>query len=176
MSESKPLSALQPIKHEQTVSFDCLPCFQMRQKLLSTEILYPAHRTHTDLISFQIPNHSDTEESELHCSNNQTLFFFSLSWHLLPGNFNILHRAKNCSHDSNNNDKCSERRNSRFFYCLLAAPQTVSNTYDQVARAQLCANHVQLIAHSSGATCHVPRGTKGPLSYSVWQSKKSHFF
>ena len=32
-----------------------------------------------------------------------------------------------------------------FFYDLLTAPRTVSNTYAQVARAQSCANHVQHI-------------------------------
>ena len=36
--------------------------------------------------------------------------------------------------------------------------QTVFNTYAQVARAQLCANHVRHIEHLSHATCHVSRG------------------
>ena len=40
-----------------------------------------------------------------------------------------------------------QRRYSRFLYNLLTAPQTVSNTYAQVARAQSCANHVQHIEH-----------------------------
>ena len=37
---------------------------------------------------------------------------------------------------------------------LLTAPQTVSNTYDPVAQAQSCANHVQHIKRLSQATCH----------------------
>ena len=41
------------------------------------------------------------------------------------------------------------------FYNLLTAPQTVSNTFAQVARAQSYANHVQHIEHISRATCHV---------------------
>ena len=42
-----------------------------------------------------------------------------------------------------------------FFYNLLTAPRTVSNTYAQVAWAQSCANHVQHIQRISRATCHV---------------------
>ena len=38
------------------------------------------------------------------------------------------------------------------FYNLLTAPRTVSNTYAQVARAQLCANHVQHIERLSRAS------------------------
>ena len=53
----------------------------------------------------------------------------------------------------------------RDFFNLLTAPRTVSNTYAQVARAQSCANHVQYIECLSRAACHVPRGTKGQLSY-----------
>ena len=53
----------------------------------------------------------------------------------------------------------------RDFYNLLAAPLTVSNTYAEVARAQLCANHVQHIERLSRAICHVPPGTTGQLSY-----------
>ena len=40
-----------------------------------------------------------------------------------------------------------------FFYNLLTAPRTVSNTNAQVARAQSCANHVQHIELLSRATC-----------------------
>ena len=54
---------------------------------------------------------------------------------------------------------------NRDFCYLLTSPRTVSNTYAQVARAQSCANHVQHIEHVSRATCRVPRGTKGQLSY-----------
>ena len=39
-----------------------------------------------------------------------------------------------------------------FFYNLLTAPRTVSNTYVQVARAQPCANHVQHIERLSRAS------------------------
>ena len=53
----------------------------------------------------------------------------------------------------------------KIFYNLLAAPQTVSNTYAQVAKVQLCANHVQHIERLSRTTCRVPLGTKGQLSY-----------
>ena len=50
----------------------------------------------------------------------------------------------------------------RDFYNLL---RTVSNTYAQLAREQSCANHVQHIERLSRATCSVPLGTKGQLSY-----------
>ena len=53
----------------------------------------------------------------------------------------------------------------RDFYNLLTAPGTVSNTYAQVSRAQSCANYVQHIERLSRATCSVPLGTKGQLSY-----------
>ena len=39
-----------------------------------------------------------------------------------------------------------------YFYNLLTAPRTVSNTYAQVARAQSCANHVQHIERLSRAS------------------------
>ena len=42
-----------------------------------------------------------------------------------------------------------------FFYNLLTAPRTVSNTYAQVTRAQSCANHVQHVERLSRATCRV---------------------
>ena len=48
---------------------------------------------------------------------------------------------------------------------ILTAPRTVSDMYVQVAKAQLCANHVQHIERLSRASCRVPRGTKGQLSY-----------
>ena len=43
----------------------------------------------------------------------------------------------------------------RDFFNLLTALQTVFNMYDQVARVQSCANHVQHIEHLSRATCRV---------------------
>ena len=39
------------------------------------------------------------------------------------------------------------------------------HTYAQVAKAQSYANHVQHIERLSRATCRVPLGTKGQLSY-----------
>ena len=43
----------------------------------------------------------------------------------------------------------------RDFDNLLTAPRTVSNMYAQVAKAHLCANHVQHIKPLSRATCHI---------------------
>ena len=53
---------------------------------------------------------------------------------------------------------------------LLTALETVSKTDTQVARTQSYANHVQHVERLSCGTCHVPQGTKGQLSYYVWQS------
>ena len=53
----------------------------------------------------------------------------------------------------------------RDFYSLLTAPQTVSNTYTQVARAQSSAIQVQYIEHLSHATCCLLCGMKRQLSY-----------
>ena len=50
-------------------------------------------------------------------------------------------------------------------YNLLDAPQTVSNMYSQVAKAQLYENHVQHTERLSHVTCCMPLGTKGQLSY-----------
>ena len=70
---------------------------------------------------------------------------------------------------SNKDDNLTERRNLRFFffffYNLLTAPRTISNTNAPVARAQSCANSVQRTERLSRATCRVPRGRKGQLSY-----------
>ena len=55
----------------------------------------------------------------------------------------------------------------RDFYNLPTAPRTVSSMH---ALVQSCANHVQHIKCLSCATCRVPCGTKGQLSYQVWQS------
>ena len=65
-----------------------------------------------------------------------------------------------------------ERRKSRYFYNLLTALRSVSNTYAQVSRSQSCANHVQHIGRLSRATCRVSRGMKGQFSYEVRQSLK----
>ena len=66
---------------------------------------------------------------------------------------------------NNSNNNRIQRRYSRFFYNLLTAPRTVSNTYAQVAQAQSCANHVQHIECLSRASYYVTLGTKGQLSY-----------
>ena len=50
------------------------------------------------------------------------------------------------------------------FHNLLTARQTVSYTYAHMARAQLCANHVQHIKRLSSAT-FVPCDATGQLSY-----------
>ena len=44
------------------------------------------------------------------------------------------------------------------FYNFFTAPRTVSNTYAQAARAQLCTNHTQHTERLSRATCHMPLG------------------
>ena len=75
--------------------------------------------------------------------------------------------------DNDNNNRI-ERHNLRFFYYLLTAWRTVSNTYAQVAQAQSCANHVQHIGHLSCTTYHLPLGTKGQLSY--WQNVNGIYF
>ena len=49
-----------------------------------------------------------------------------------------------------------------FFYNLLAAPQTVSNTYAQLARVQSCANHVQ----------HIGRYMYN-MSYAMWYKREA---
>ena len=46
-----------------------------------------------------------------------------------------------------------------FFYNLLTAPQTVSNTYAQVARAQSSSYHVQHIV------CHVVRRDSSAIKF-----------
>ena len=72
----------------------------------------------------------------------------------------------NTDDDDDDDDDCIERHNYIFlFYNLITAPRTVSNTKAQVARAQSCAGHVQHFERLSRATCRVPRGTKGQLSY-----------
>ena len=63
------------------------------------------------------------------------------------------------------------------FYNLLTAPQTVSNTYAQVAWAQPCANHVQHIERLSRASVMLHatwyEGTAQILSLT---ELKSHLF
>ena len=61
------------------------------------------------------------------------------------------------------------------FKNLLTAPRSFFNTDAQVARR----NRVQItcdIGRSSRATCCVPRGMKGQLSYWVWQSWNRIYF
>ena len=61
-----------------------------------------------------------------------------------------------------------------YFYNLLTAPRTVSNTHPQVARAQSCANHVQRIDRLWRATCRVRatwyEETAQLLSLTEWKS------
>ena len=63
------------------------------------------------------------------------------------------------------------------FYNLLTAPRTVSNTYAQVARAQLCANHLQHIERLARASVMLRaiwyEGTAQLLSLT---ELKSHLF
>ena len=63
----------------------------------------------------------------------------------------------------------------RDIYHLLAAPQTVSNTYAQVAQAQSCANHAQYVERLLCATCRNTwyEGTAQLLSLTEF---KSHLF
>ena len=55
-----------------------------------------------------------------------------------------------------------------FFYNLLTAPQTVSNTYVQVARAQPCANHRALITCKCHVTCHLVRRDSSAIKLDSW--------
>ena len=68
---------------------------------------------------------------------------------------------------SNNNR--IQRSNWRFFYNLITAPRSVSNTYAQVVRAQSFANHVQHIERLSRATCratcHVVRRDSSAIKF-----------
>ena len=73
-------------------------------------------------------------------------------------------KKTNNNDDDDDDDNPIERRNSRFYY-FLTAPRTVSNTYALVPRVQSCASHVQHIERLSRATCRVPLGMKGQLSY-----------
>ena len=64
-----------------------------------------------------------------------------------------------------------------FFYNLLTAPRTVSNTYARVARPQSCANHVQHIERLSRASVML-RATwyEGTAQLLSWTELKSHLF
>ena len=66
--------------------------------------------------------------------------------------FCLLHNQVIHNNNNNNNNNRIQRRYSRFFYNLLTAPRTVSNTFAQVAQVQLCANHVQHIERLSRAS------------------------
>ena len=53
---------------------------------------------------------------------------------------------------------------------FLQSPRCAVNClqhFPQMAKAQSCDNHVQYIERLSRATCYVPLGTKGQLSYEV---------
>ena len=74
------------------------------------------------------------------------------------------------TNNNNNNSNDNNNNNNNRIQRQLTAPRTVSSTHAQVARAQSCANHVQHIERLSRATCRVPLGKKGLLSYQVWQT------
>ena len=61
-------------------------------------------------------------------------------------------QTPNCNNNNNININRIQRRNLRFFYNLLTASRTISNTYAQAAPLQLCANHMQHIQCKSHAT------------------------
>ena len=85
----------------------------------------------------------------------------------LSSNFQVACITGPCTNNDNynncnNNNNRIQGRNSRFllllfFYNLLTAPRTISNTYPQVNRVKSCANHVQHIERLSRATCRVTR-------------------
>ena len=79
--------------------------------------------------------------------------------------------------DNNNNNNRIQRRYSRFFYNLLTAPRTVSNTNAQVARAQSYANHMQHIKRLSRANVML-RATwyEGTAQLLSLTELKSHLF
>ena len=73
---------------------------------------------------------------------------------------------------NNNNNNRIQRRNSRFF---LQSPHCTANCLQHIRSsgpgAIVCksrATHRALI--TCNMSCYVPRGTKGQLSYQVWQS------
>ena len=90
----------------------------------------------------------------------------------------MIHKDSNSKNNTNDNINNSDtkRCNSRFFYNLLTVPPTLSNPYTQVARVQLCEYHVQHIRRLSCATCSLPHGTKGQLSYWIWQGWNRMYF
>ena len=55
----------------------------------------------------------------------------------------------------NNDNNSNDIDNGKLRILHLTAPQTVSNTYAQVAGAQSCANHMQHIRYLSHATHQV---------------------
>ena len=106
-----------------------------------------------------------------------TVLFFivtSKDFQLLRMALNM--KAKSLNNNNNNNNRI-ERRYLRFFYNLLTVPWAVSNTYAQVARAQLCANHVQHIERISRASVML-RATwyEGTAQLLSLTELKSHLF
>ena len=76
-----------------------------------------------------------------------------------------------------NNNPIQRRYSRFFFYNLLTAPRTVSNTHAQVARAQSCANHLQRIERLSRASVML-RATwyEGTAQLLSLTELKSHLF
>ena len=61
-----------------------------------------------------------------------------------------------------------------FFYNLLAAPRTVSNTYTQVVKAQSCENHVQHIERLSHNHVKITCNTSSAYHTIMWKSRATH--
>ena len=76
------------------------------------------------------------------------------------------------NNNNNNNNRIYRCKSRFFFYNLLIAPRTVSNTYAHVARAQSCAKHVQHIERLSRATCrvtcHVVRRDSSAIKFDIF--------
>ena len=63
----------------------------------------------------------------------------------------------------NNNNRIQRRYSRFFFYNLLTAPRTVSNTHAQVARAR--ATHRALITWKCHVTCHLVRRDSSAIKF-----------
>ena len=85
---------------------------------------------------------------------------------------NELKKAEDKGGNNNNSNNPIERCNSTFFYSLLTAPQTVSNMYALVARAQSCATHRVLIKCNLQCAARY-KGTAQLLSFTEF---KLHLF
>ena len=71
---------------------------------------------------------------------------------------------KNGYNNKNNNSRI-QRRNSRFFFNLLTAPRTVSNTHSGCPDSIVCKSRATHRAPiTCNISCYMPRGRKGQLS------------